>query len=85
MDFGIITKGSKMKSFENKIIQVCSECGTASCWYGEIMCFENYSADIVEKTVAELRDGNLENEEYWSDEKMEKIYGDAAPFGYKEE
>ena len=68
--------------FENKIIEVCAECGTASCWYGEFMCNDSRDAGLIKKTVKELRETHLENEENWSDEKMEKIYGSHAPYGY---
>ena len=83
-----IEQSTDSGNFENKIIQVCDHCGRAGCWYGQFMC-ENYkSAGVEEKTVAELRafnngDGNGEHEDNWSDERMEEVYGDLAPFGYR--
>ena len=74
--------------FEDKIIEVCSECGQATCWQGIFMCFENYSAGTEKFTVAELRDmnegkGNGEHECYWSDEHLTEVCGDPAPHGYR--
>ena len=68
---------------KKKIIMVCAECGTASCWYGEFMCSENKNACCIEKTIGELEEeGKKENEYYWSDKKMNDVYGNPAPFGY---
>jgi len=50
----------------NKKITVCSECLTASCWQGIFMCDENQNAGTVEKTIGELKELNLENQEYWA-------------------
>lgn len=69
----------------NKKVQVCSSCLKASCWYGEFRCEEYLSADLTIKTVEELRKLKLENEDYWSDEYMEKVYGESSPFGYADE
>jgi len=68
---------------DNKIIEICSECLTASCWYGEFMCDEAREGGTIKKTVHELRELNLENEGNWSDERMEDIYGVPYPHGYK--
>lgn len=73
---------TKTGKLEDKIIQVCAECETASCWYGEFMCNDSMDAGLIFKTVKELRIKHLENEEDWSDEKMKEIYGDPALFGY---
>jgi hypothetical protein len=69
----------------NKLVRVCDNCLTASCWYAEFMCQQAYEAGITLKTVAELKILNRENEDYWSDEYMETIYGSPTPFGYKED
>lgn len=69
--------------FENKLIQVCGECKKASCWYGIHYCGNYRTANLEIKTVAELREINAEHESYWSNKKMEEIYGCVAPFGYK--
>lgn len=67
----------------DKIIQVCSACGTASCWYGEFMCNVADTAGLEMKTVSELSKDKKENAHYWSDEKMTAVFGTPAPFGYK--
>lgn len=69
---------------ENKLIQVCSSCKRACCWYGEFMCENSCNASTELKTVKELREIKAgEDEHYWSDEHMKKIYGDSDPFGIK--
>lgn len=68
--------------FEKKLIEVCSECGLASCYHGEFMCSENRDAGTELKTVAELRKSGLEHESHWRDDNLNKIYGDPAPNGY---
>ena len=77
-------RGEDIQMFEDKIIQVCAECGRACCWYGEWMCADAQGAGTEKKTVSELRNADYgENERYWSDEIMTNIYGEPAPFGYK--
>jgi len=75
-----------MPNFENKLIEVCTECGCACCYQGEFMCGESRGAGTELKTVAELRK-NLyhEHEGYWSDARLTLVYGEPAPHGYKEE
>lgn len=69
---------------ENKLIEVCSACKRACCWYGEFMCENNKDASTEIKTVKELRELKAgEHEDYWSDEYMKKVYGNANPFGFK--
>lgn len=72
-----------MEILDNKRVEVCSECKRASCWYGEFMCEYARNADTIVLTAGELRELNLENEEYWSDKKMLDVYGFSAPQGYK--
>jgi hypothetical protein len=69
---------------KNKIIEVCSECRTAACWYGEFMCdmAQNASTILVSQKI--LADEKREHPSYWSDEEMGKIYGEVAPHGYDE-
>lgn len=71
-----------MANFENKLIEVCSECLTASCWHGEFMCLDSKKAGTVLKTVSDLRRFNQEHSDNWSDGKLDKIYGEPAPNGY---
>jgi hypothetical protein len=70
---------------KDKLIEVCSNCKTAICWYGEIMCWESENASTEIIPTSKLKEMKLEHSENWSDEKMKKIYGRAAPYGYKEE
>lgn len=59
-------------------VLVCDACLKASCWYGEFMCQESAGAGLKILTVGDLRKLNLEHEDYWSDETLIKIYGDAS-------
>ena len=69
---------------ENKLVQICDKCHKASCWYREFMCMDYLHAGVELKTVAELRELDLEHEDQWSDEKMDAMFGQPAPFGYKD-
>lgn len=74
-----------MNKFEDKLVEVCANCLQASCWYGELLCDKAATCGTVLKTVTELRSINRaydESEYYWSDEYMEKIYGNKSPYGY---
>ena len=62
----------------DKLVRVCDQCGKASCWYGEFMCEDAHGADLKVLTVADLRPGKRESEDYWTDRKMIEIYGDAS-------
>ncbi len=57
-------------------VLVCDKCLTAACWYGEFMCDENKSAGTTVKTVGELRQPAREHWHFWSDEKLDEVYGD---------
>lgn len=78
-----------IKSYQNKNIEVCDKCFHASCWYGEIMCYESGGAGTIILTVKELRakikDEKLEpeSEHYWQNKKLLEVYGDVNPHGYK--
>jgi epoxyqueuosine reductase QueG len=65
---------------EDKIIKVCDACLRACCWYGEFMCDKSKTAGTTNIKVKDLKRLDLENEYYWSDEKMEAIYGEKDPF-----
>jgi len=54
-----------MQEADNRLVTVCSECLTASCWNGEFYCDKYISAGTVEKTVDELRELKLEHESYY--------------------
>ena len=63
-----------MPSTDNNLesmIQVCDKCLCASCWQSIFMCDEYFDAGTVYKTVAELRELNLEHSDYWkTDEQL---------------
>jgi hypothetical protein len=50
---------------EEKKIVVCAECLMACCWQGEFMCEDAQYADVVEKSIEELKELNLESPHYW--------------------
>ena len=74
-----------MPNFENKLIQVCDKCLRATCWHGDFMCEDSRDAGIVLKTVSELRALKLEHSERWADDMINKIFGDPAPDGYRDQ
>ena len=78
-------KGGIVRKGDNKLIEVCSECLMASCWYHEFMCDNSWGAGTVLKTKKELRKLKREHSDNWSNEKLKKVYGTENPFGYKEE
>lgn len=49
----------------DKLITVCAACLTAACWQGVLMCDAATTADVVEKTVAELRQLGRESGHWW--------------------
>lgn len=58
-------------------VLVCDKCFRACCWYGEFMCDDAQGAGLKVLTVADLRQLNLEHEEYWDDAMLIKVYGTA--------
>ena len=58
-------------------VLVCGKCLKAACWYGEFLCDDARSADLKIVTVGDLRKLDREHEDYWTDETMIRIYGDA--------
>lgn len=70
------------KSYHNKLIAVCSECRTASCWYGEFQCDRSLGAGIVLVKRSYLAKEKREHPLYWSSEKLLEVCGSAAPNGY---
>ena len=59
-------------------VLVCDKCLRACCWYGEFMCDDAVQAGLKILTVGDLRKLDREHEDYWSDEKMINVYGDAS-------
>ena len=54
-----------MENDDDRKVTVCAACLCACCWQGKLMCEEAKTADTVELTVADLRQGARENPEYW--------------------
>lgn len=67
-----------MSDLSTKYVEVCSNCLRASCWYGIFMCDEAINAGTVVKTVDELHALGRENEEYWTDAYLAKMYGPSS-------
>lgn len=59
-------------------VLVCSKCLRACCWYGEFMCEDAGGAGLKILTVGDLRKLDRESSDYWTNEKMVEIYGDAS-------
>lgn len=56
---------------ENDLITVCDHCLQASCWQAIFFCDYAREAGTIQKTRAELRKLNRENESYWkTDEEL---------------
>ena len=78
------------------LITVCAECLQASCWHGEFMCEDAANANIIQKTVKELRELKKNNnwwehEYHWTkqliqEEKcFEELTGSLNPKEFKEQ
>jgi len=67
---------------QKRLVEVCAECGRASCWHGDILCWESKHANTEKKTVAELDEADLEHKYLYSKETIKKVYGEEAPHGY---
>ena len=52
---------------EERTVTVCDKCLRACCWQGYNMCIENKSAGVIEKSVDELKELNLEHPRFWED------------------
>ena len=74
-----------MNKQEDRLIQVCTECGRASCWHGEFMCDNSKGAGLELKTAKELDAKQFgEDKHHYSVEMIEKVFGEKYPFGFKE-
>ena len=49
------------------LITVCSNCLRASCWLGYFYCDEYKTAGIIEKSISELKELQLESPDYWKE------------------
>ena len=52
-------------SEEDRVVTVCDECLRASCWQGVFMCDRARNAGTTKQTVAQLRELDRENPDYW--------------------
>lgn len=52
---------------DNRNVTVCASCLRASCWHYAFICNDHRTADIVTKTVGELRKLDLEHPSYWAE------------------
>ena len=52
---------------DDRLVTVCAACLKASCWNYEFVCEDYRTANVVEKTVAELRALGLEHPDYWKE------------------
>lgn len=66
-----------------RMVTVCSECLKASCWHGEFLCERSRAANIVRRTVGQLRDLNREHPEQYSVRKVRHVCGEDAVAGYE--
>lgn len=64
-----------MSKNKDKLIIVCAECLTASCWYGEFMCDKAGTAKTKQMMASELEKLALEHPDNWSDDKLYEVYG----------
>jgi hypothetical protein len=68
--------GGVLVSIEgDRVIVVCAQCLTASCWHGEFMCDGSDVAGITTRTASELDALNREHPEHYSAEKVRKVCG----------
>lgn len=49
-------------------ITVCASCLRACCWQGSFFCDNYREADIIDKTVKELKKLKLEHSDYWKED-----------------
>ena len=64
---------------KKKLIEVCDECWTAACWYGEFMCQKSQGAGTVLIPIGILEKLHLEDFSYWTETKLVAIYGVPDP------
>lgn len=62
-----------MSEDDNRLIEVCADCLTASCWHGELMCETAYEADTVKKTREYLKNHSHEHPSNYSDKKLNRM------------
>ncbi len=56
-----------MKSDDENLVTVCSECLCACCWQGIFYCQRAKTAGTVKRTRRELRKLEREHESYWAE------------------
>lgn len=85
IDFNELSEAFNKDRSEKRLVQVCTECGRASCWHGDFLCNESKSAGIELKTAKELDKNNLENKDHYSLEMIKRVFGEIYPFGFKDQ
>ena len=60
----------KQESEDERMIWVCKACLRASCWHGEFYCEEYRVADVIQKSIKELKSLDLEHPSYWELERQ---------------
>lgn len=50
---------------DSRLVTVCAECKTASCWHGKFMCDKAKFADVMQMPVSELRELGREHPDNW--------------------
>lgn len=59
----------------DRLISVCSACRRASCWHGDFMCDEAWSAAIVEVPRCVLVGEGREDPHHFSDTRLREVEG----------
>ncbi len=67
----------------NRVVTVCDKCFKASCWHGIFMCDDAQTAGTVDKTVAQLRELNVENKDWYSVEAIRKQCGQEPEYAFQ--
>jgi len=50
---------------EQRKVVVCESCSRASCWQGIFYFDDAWDTGTAEKTISELKQLDLESEDYW--------------------
>ena len=60
---------------DDYLVTVCSACLQASCWHGEFMCDEAYTAGVKELRASELCFLSREHPDHYSRVKLLRVTG----------
>lgn len=67
-------------SEKDRLIMVCDECLTASCWHGEFYCSAYRNAGVKLLPISTLQQLGREHPDNWSEETMIAVCGRADPY-----